>query len=178
MILRDFLKSSVSPFVPKQKDILSDVLLFWVPPPKRAAPPFGIRMLGGGKAAPKPRFCLRQNACTPQKRRGPEGPLGEQGLMQKISILTVPSKKKDTTYVVSFFLGSAGRWPAPPFGISNARRKRTLPLPRSCLRQKRHPPAPLLLHALPRPGPWQTQFEDPLLRSLVNEKISCVPSGP
>ena len=67
-------------------------------------------------------------------------------------------------------LASAGRWPAPPFGISNARRKRTLPLPRSCLRQKRHPPAPLLLHALPRPGPWQTQFEDPLLRSLANEK--------
>ena len=26
---------------------------------------------------PSPRFCLRQNARTPQKRRGPEGPLGK-----------------------------------------------------------------------------------------------------
>ena len=168
--------------VPKQKDILSDVLLFWVPPPKRAAPPFGIRMLGGGKAAPKPRFWPA--AKTLVRRKSAAGQKAGRAafllttLKLKISILTAPSKKKDTTYVVSFFLASAGRWPAPPFGISNARLKRTLPLPRSCLRQKRHPPAPLLLHALPRPGPWQTQFEDPLLRSLVNEKISCVPSGP
>ena len=34
-------------------------------------------------------FAFGENACTPQKRRGPEGPLGEQGLMHKISILTV-----------------------------------------------------------------------------------------
>ena len=32
-------------------------------------------------------------------------------------------KKKDTTFVVSFFLGFAGQWPAKPFGDSNARRK-------------------------------------------------------
>ena len=34
------------------------------------------------------------------------------------SNLPSSSKKKDTTYVVSFFLGSAGRRPAPPVGIS------------------------------------------------------------
>ena len=33
------------------------------------------------------------------------------------------TKKKDTTQVVSFFLGSAAQWAAPPFGDSNARRK-------------------------------------------------------
>ena len=36
----------------------------------------------------------------------------------EISILTVPSTKKGTTYIVSFFVDSAGQRPAPPFGIS------------------------------------------------------------
>ncbi len=118
--------------------------------------------------SPTAKMLVRRTRAAAQKGR--LAVLLQRFRPSKISISTVPSKKKDTTYVVSFFLGSAGRWPAPPFGISNARLKRTLPLPRSCLRQKHHPPAPLLLHALPRPGPWQTQFEDPLLRSLANEK--------
>ena len=33
------------------------------------------------------------------------------------------TKKKDTTQVVSFFLGSAAQWAAPPFGDPNAGRK-------------------------------------------------------
>ena len=33
-------------------------------------------MLGVGKAAPAPRFCLRQNTRTAQRRRRPEGRLG------------------------------------------------------------------------------------------------------
>ena len=37
---------------------------------------------------------------------------------ERISILTAPAKTKGTTKVVPFVLGSAGRWPAPPFGIS------------------------------------------------------------
>src|SRR5699024_4528275 len=49
---------------------------FWVSPPKGG---YTLRYFNaqGGKAAPPPRFCLRQNARTPQKRRGPDGPLGE-----------------------------------------------------------------------------------------------------
>ena len=41
------------------------------------APPFGDSNARDGRAIPPPRFCLRQNARTPQKRRGPEGPLGK-----------------------------------------------------------------------------------------------------
>ena len=61
---------------PKRKDIRKDVLSFWAPPPKGG---YTLRYFNaqGGKAAPSPRFCLRQNARTPQKRRGPEGPLGK-----------------------------------------------------------------------------------------------------
>lgn len=55
--------------------------LFWVPPPKSATPPFGIRMLGVGKTIPVPRpgrllLACGENACAAQKRRGPGGPLG------------------------------------------------------------------------------------------------------
>ena len=62
--------------LPKRKDIRKDVLLFWVPPPKGGCT---LRYFNaqGGEAAPPPRFCLRQNARTPQKRRGPEGPLSK-----------------------------------------------------------------------------------------------------
>ena len=44
---------------------------------RRRSPPFGDSNARDGKAIPPPRFCLRQNARTPQKRRGPEGPLGK-----------------------------------------------------------------------------------------------------
>ena len=40
------------------------------------------------------------------------------GFFKKFCIAT-RTKKKDTTQVVSFFLGSAGRRPAPPFGDLN-----------------------------------------------------------
>ena len=43
---------------------------------RRRSPPFGDSNARDGRAIPPPRFCLRQNARTPQKRRGPEGPLG------------------------------------------------------------------------------------------------------
>ena len=39
--------------------------------------------------------------------------------ISKISRLESKFKKKDTTQVVSFFLGFAGRRPAPPFGDFN-----------------------------------------------------------
>ena len=44
-------------------------------------------------------------------------------LDKKTSAMRDKLKKKDTTFVVSFFLGFAGQWPAKPFGDSNARRK-------------------------------------------------------
>ena len=47
MILRDFLKSSVSPFVPKRKDIRKDVLSFWAPAAGGDLHPSVIQMLGG-----------------------------------------------------------------------------------------------------------------------------------
>ena len=40
---------------------------------QRAAPPFGISNARGKRIAPAPRFCLRQNARTAQRRRWPEG---------------------------------------------------------------------------------------------------------
>ena len=48
----------------------------------------GISMLGVGKAAPA-QFPACGREFTRHSARGPEGPLGEQGLMHKISILTV-----------------------------------------------------------------------------------------
>ena len=48
MILRAFLKSSVSPFVPKGKtSAFSRCLSFWVPPPRERLHPSVIQMLGG-----------------------------------------------------------------------------------------------------------------------------------
>ena len=44
---------------------------------RRRSPPFGDSNARDGRAIPPLRFCLRQNARTPQKRRGPEGPLGK-----------------------------------------------------------------------------------------------------
>ena len=43
--------------------------------------------------------------------------LGSCGAIRVGSSPTARTKKKDTTYVVSFFLGSAGQRPASPFGI-------------------------------------------------------------
>ena len=95
MILRDFLKSSVSPFVPKRKDIRKDVLSFWAPAAGGDLHPSVIQMLGGStrkgyatsvRRQSRQRLCgefrlrqdfrLRQNARTAQMRRQPEGRLG------------------------------------------------------------------------------------------------------
>ena len=59
----------------------------------------------GGRAAPAPRFCLRQNARTAHQRRRPEGRLVvllQRSRPSKISILTVPSTKKASAKQIPF----------------------------------------------------------------------------
>ena len=89
------------------------------------APPFGDSNARDGRAIPPPRFCLRQNARTPQKRRGPEGPLGKisRWRIENLKYLDCSAlpQKKDSTQVVSFFVDSAGQRPASPFGIKMLR---------------------------------------------------------
>ena len=67
-------------------------------------------------------FAFGENACTPQKRRRPEGRLCGASIPFrdfKISILTGPSKIKGHLLCrCPFILGSAARRAAPPFGIS------------------------------------------------------------
>ena len=82
-----------------KKDICFADVLFCGFRRRRAAPPFGIKMLG---------------AAEPPLRRRPEGRLGGPPILFrdfKISILAVPSKKRDMTYVVSFF------WVSPRKGL-------------------------------------------------------------
>ena len=81
----------------KKKDTLKACLSFWVSAAKGRRYP-SVFQCSGQQSHPCAKvFASGENACTLQKRRGPEGPLGEQGLMQKISILTVPSIKVTTS---------------------------------------------------------------------------------
>ena len=93
---------------PKRKDIRKDVLSFWAPSPKGG---YTLRYFNaqGGKAAPSPRYCLRQNARTPQKRRGPEGPLGKMSRwrienLEYLDCSALP-KQKATAKAVAFCFG-------------------------------------------------------------------------
>ena len=75
----------------------------------------------GGKAAPAPRFSptaktlVRRTRAAAQKGRWVV--FLQRSCQSKISILTIPSTKKDTTYVVSFFVDSAGQGPLRPSGF-------------------------------------------------------------
>ena len=103
---------------PKQKDILSDVLLFWVSLPEGRLYPL-VFECSGWQSHPRAKvFVCGEHACTAQKRRRPEGRLSGSPIPFrdfKISILTLPSKKKDPLFSGSFFLGFAGCWPAPRY---------------------------------------------------------------
>ena len=77
----------------KKKDTLLACLSFWVSAAEGRLHPSVFQCSGRQSHPCSKVFASGENTCTPQKRRGPEGPLGEQGLMQKISILTVPFPK-------------------------------------------------------------------------------------
>ena len=94
------------------------------------APPFGDSNARDGRAIPPPRFCLRQNARTPQKRRGPEGPLGKISRWQienlKYLDCSALPQKRASAKQMPFFVDSAGCQPAPPFGIEMLGAAKTL----------------------------------------------------
>ena len=73
----------------KKKDTLLACLSFWVSAAEGRLHPSVFQCSGRQSHHCSKVFASGENTCTPQKRRGPEGPLGEQGLMHKISILTV-----------------------------------------------------------------------------------------
>ena len=89
------------------------------------APPFGDSNARDGRAIPPPRFCLRQNARTPQKRRGPEGPLGKISRWQienlKYLDCSALPKQKATAKAVAFCFAFCRPGAAPTFGISMLR---------------------------------------------------------
>ena len=79
---------------------------------RRRSPPFGDSNARDGKAIPPPRFCLRQNARTPQKRRGPEGPLGNISRWQienlkYLDCSALPKRKDIRKDVLSFWAPTA-----------------------------------------------------------------------
>ena len=88
-------------------------LLFWVPAAGGGLHP-SILECSGRQSRPSAKvFACGKNACTAHSRRGPEGPPGDSPTtvrQSKISILTVPSKKKDTTYDICrvFLFGFRG----------------------------------------------------------------------
>ena len=115
--------------MPKRKDIRKDVLSFWVPPPKGGCT---LRYFNaqGGEAVPPPRFCLWQNARTPQKRRGPEGPLSKMSRwrienLKYLDCSALPQKRASAKQM-PFFVDSAGCQPALPFGIEMLGAAKTL----------------------------------------------------
>ena len=97
---------------------------------RRRSPPFGDSNARDGRAIPPPRFCLRQNARTPQKRRGPEGPLGKISRWQienlKYLDCSALPQKRASALQMPFFVDSAGCQPAPPFGIEMLGAAKTL----------------------------------------------------
>ena len=86
-------------------------------------------------------FAFGENACTPQKRRRPEGRLCGASIPFrdfKISILTGPSKIKGHLLCrCLFILGSAAQRAAPPFGFSMLGAAEPPFRQGFCLRQKR-----------------------------------------
>ena len=88
---------------------------------QRAAPPFGITMLRAAKPPLRRGFAcgktlVRSTRAAGQKAGGVQFCLLVRNF--KISKLSGYDTKKDTTYVVSFFVGYAARRAAPPFRIS------------------------------------------------------------
>ena len=88
------------------------------------APPFGDSNARDGRAIPPPRFCLRQNARTPQKRRGPEGPLGKISRWQienlkYLNCSALPARRKRyiacDEFFISFQNASRAHFAAPRF---------------------------------------------------------------
>ena len=96
----------VPPSAPKQKVILSDDLLFWVPPPGGRLHPLVMEMLGASELPLRRGFAcgktlVRRKGAAGQKAGFPVLPLLSQAL--KISILTA-LYKKGTPCGVSFFV--------------------------------------------------------------------------
>ena len=103
------------------------------------APPFGDSNARDGRAIPPPRFCLRQNARTPQKRRGSEGPLGNisRWRIENLKYLDCSAlPKQRTSERMSFRFGLR-----PPKAVStlrdfHARNDKAIPAPRFSLSAK------------------------------------------
>ena len=63
--------------LPKQKDIRKDVLLFWAPTAEGGLHPLEFECSEWQSHPCAKIFAFSENARTPQKRRGPERPLGD-----------------------------------------------------------------------------------------------------
>ena len=63
--------------LPKQKDIRKDVLLFWAPTAEGGLHPLEFECSEWQSHPCANIFAFSENACTAQKRRGPERPLGD-----------------------------------------------------------------------------------------------------
>ena len=88
---------------------------------RRAAPPFDLKCSGEMNSPCAKVFACGENACTAHPRRRPEGRWTRFKMVRPKFEISRLAKKKDTTHVVSFFLGSGRRRRPPPFGIEMLR---------------------------------------------------------
>ena len=85
----------------KKKDTLRRVFLFGFRRPEGRLHPVDFKCSGTAEPPLRQGFRSGENTCTPQKRRGPEGPLGCSPIPFrnfKLSILTNPSSSSQVSY--------------------------------------------------------------------------------